>query len=119
MSIADTGTKLLAEFGEAVTLNYETGEVRNPATGEVTTPASENVVPGFGYPGNFQNAEVDGTVIKRSDTRLILNKVSVRAQEPGGLAGPSARQDVPGHGCAADHQVGRRRDLYLPVEGIA
>ena len=81
MSIADTGAKLLAEFGEAVTLNYETGEVRNPATGEVTTPASENVVPGFGYPGNFQNAEVDGTVIKRSDTRLILNKVSVRPEQ--------------------------------------
>ena len=39
------------------------------------SPASENVVPGFGYPSRFQNAEVDGTVIKRSDTRLILNKV--------------------------------------------
>ena len=75
MSIVDLGTKLLAEFGEAVSLTYETDEVRNPATGEVTTPASENVVPGFGYPSRFQNAEVDGTVIKRSDTRLILNKV--------------------------------------------
>jgi len=75
MSIVDLGTKLLAEFGEAVSLTYETDEVRNPATGEVTTPASENVVSGFGYPSRFQNAEVDGTVIKRSDTRLILNKV--------------------------------------------
>ena len=75
MSIVDLGTKLLAEFGEAVSLTYETDEVRNPATGEITTPASENVVPGFGYPSRFQNAEVDGTVIKRSDTRLILNKV--------------------------------------------
>ena len=75
MSIANTGTKLLAEFGEAVSLTYETDEVRNPATGEVTTPASENVVSGFGYPSRFQNAEVDGTAIKRSDTRLILNKV--------------------------------------------
>ena len=76
MSIVDTATTLLAKFGEAVSLTYETDEVRNPATGEVTTPASENVVPGFGYPSRFQNAEVDGTVIKRSDTRLILNKVS-------------------------------------------
>ena len=75
MSIADTGTKLLAEFGEAVSLTYETDEVRNPATGEITTPASENVVPGFGYPSRFQNAEIDGTVVQRSDTRLILNKV--------------------------------------------
>ena len=75
MSIVDLGTKLLAEFGEAVSLTYETDEVRNPATGEVTTPASENVVSGFGYPSRFQNAEVDGTAIKRSDTRLILNKV--------------------------------------------
>ena len=81
MSIADTGTKLLAEFGEAVSLTYETDEVRNPATGEVTTPASENVVPGFGYPSRFQNAEVDGTVIKRSDTRLVLNKVSRRPEQ--------------------------------------
>ena len=75
MSIADTGTKLLAEFGEAVSLTYETDEVRNPATGEIITPASENVVPGFGYPSRFQNAEIDGTVVQRSDTRLILNKV--------------------------------------------
>ena len=81
MSIADTGTKLLAEFGEAVSLTYETDEVRNPATGEITTPASENVVPGFGYPSRFQNAEVDGTVIKRSDTRLVLNKVSHRPEQ--------------------------------------
>ena len=75
MSIADTGAKLLAEFGEAVSLTYETDEVRNPATGEIITPATESVVSGFGYPSRFQNAEVDGTVIKRSDTRLILNKV--------------------------------------------
>ena len=75
MSIADTATKLLAEFGEAVSLTYETDEVRNPATGEIITPASENVVPGFGYPSRFQNAEIDGTVVQRSDTRLILNKV--------------------------------------------
>ena len=75
MAIADTATTLLAKFGEAVSLTYETNEVRNPATGEITTPATENVVPGFGYPSRFQNAEVDGTVIKRSDTRLILNKV--------------------------------------------
>ena len=75
MSIVDTATTLLAKFGEAVSLTYETDEVRNPATGEVTTPASESVVSGFGYPSRYQNAEVDGTVIKRSDTRLILNKV--------------------------------------------
>jgi hypothetical protein len=81
MSIADTGTKLLAEFGEAVSLTYETDEVRNPATGEITTPASENAVPGFGYPSRFQNAEVDGNVIKRSDTRLVLNKVSRRPEQ--------------------------------------
>jgi hypothetical protein len=83
MSIADTGTKLLAEFGEAVSLTYETDEVRNPATGEVTTPATESVVSGFGYPSRFQNAEVDGTVIKRSDTRLILNKVDEAPSKDG------------------------------------
>ena len=81
MSIADTATTLLAKFGEAVSLTYETDEVRNPATGEVTTPASENVVPGFGYPSRFQNAEIDGTVIKRSDTRLILNKVDEEPEQ--------------------------------------
>jgi len=76
MSIADTATTLLAKFGVAVALTYETDEVRNPATGQITTPATENEVPGVGYPSRYQNAEVDGTVVKRSDTRLILNKVS-------------------------------------------
>ena len=76
MSIADTATSLLTKLGEAVALTYETDEVRNPATGQITTPATENEVPGVGYPSRFTNAEVDGTVVKRSDTRLILNKVS-------------------------------------------
>ena len=81
MSIADTATKLLAQEGQAVTFTYETNEVRNPATGEVTTPATENVLYGFGYPGNFKNGEVDGTVIKRSDIRLALNKISLRPEQ--------------------------------------
>ena len=75
MSITDTATTLLTKFGEAVTLTYETNEVRNPATGEITTPATQNQVSGVGYPSRYQNAEVDGTVVRRSDTRLILNKV--------------------------------------------
>jgi hypothetical protein len=79
MSITNTATSLLSKFGEVVTLVYETDEVRNPATGEITTPATENEVPGVGYPSRFTNAEVDGTVVRRSDTRLILNKVT---QEP-------------------------------------
>ena len=81
MSIADTATSLLTKFGEAVALTYETDEVRSPATGEITTPATENEVSGFGYPSRYQNAEVDGTVIKRSDTRLVLNKVSRRPEQ--------------------------------------
>ena len=81
MSIADTATTLLAKFGEAVALTYETDEVRNPATGQITTPATENEVPGVGYPSRYQNAEVDGTVVKRSDTRLVLNKVSRRPEQ--------------------------------------
>jgi len=81
MSIADTATSLLTKLGEAVALTYETDEVRSPATGEITTPATENEVSGFGYPSRYQNAEVDGTVIKRSDTRLVLNKVSRRPEQ--------------------------------------
>lgn len=81
MGIADTATTLLTKFGEAVTLTYETNEVRDPATGEVTTPATEVEVSGFGYPSRFQNAEIDGTTVERSDTRLVLNKVSVRPEQ--------------------------------------
>jgi hypothetical protein len=81
MSIADTATTLLTKFGEAVTLTYETNEVRNPATGEITTPATENEASGFGYPSRYQNAEVDGTVVQRSDTRLILNKVTQKPEQ--------------------------------------
>ena len=81
MSITDTATTLLTKFGEAVTLTYETNEVRNPATGEITTPATENEASGFGYPSRYQNAEVDGTVVQRSDTRLILNKVTQKPEQ--------------------------------------
>lgn len=85
MSLSDTATALLARNGEAVVISYTNAEVRNPATGEITTPGTTVTLNGYGYPSRYRAHEIDGTVVKHSDTKLILSKISTRP-ESGWLA---------------------------------
>lgn len=85
MTLSATATRLLREKGEAVAISYVTAEIRNPATGEITTAGTVTTITGYGYPGRFMSNEVDGSVIKRTDIRLVLNSIGSRP-EPGWLA---------------------------------
>lgn len=80
MAIAITASRLLAKYGEEVSLSYATGGGVDPATGEVTTPATKVTVGGYGYPSRYEKSEVDGAVIRHDDVRLVLEKVAERPQ---------------------------------------
>ena len=75
-----TAAKLLLKYGQSVVLKYETGGTIDPATGVVTVPATQETVSGYGVASRYKNAEVDGTLIKSSDQRLVLEKVSSAPQ---------------------------------------
>lgn len=78
MTIVQSASTLLARLGEPVVFSYEVDEVRDPATGEIITPGSTVEVDGNGYPGRYRQMDVDGETILRSDTRLVVEKVSQR-----------------------------------------
>lgn len=85
MSLSDTAIALLARNGEPVVISYVNAEVRNPATGAITTPGAIVTLNGYGYPARYRAQEIDGTVVKHSDIRLILSLITTRPQ-PGWLA---------------------------------
>lgn len=75
MTIQATASKLLTKLGEAVTLSYQTQGDIDPATGE-GAPGTTVEVKGFGYPGQYKSADVDGTNVLSSDVRLTMENVN-------------------------------------------
>ena len=70
--VADAVTNLLQKFGSALTLTRTAGATYNPATGTMSagTPTSFTV---RGVFINYQDANVDGTVIRMGDRRLLVS----------------------------------------------
>ena len=77
MSIADTASRLLTQFGEAIKFTYTSGATSTP-TGNTGGVVVE--VDGFGYPANYRKSERSGLAIESGDIRLIAEKVSERPQ---------------------------------------
>jgi hypothetical protein len=76
MSIAETASKLLARYGEAVAMTMPPSTPAfNPVTGAAQTPSASTTVIGFGYPSAYRKGEIDGVTIKAGDIRLILEKI--------------------------------------------
>ena len=75
-NLTATAAKLLLKFGQSITLTFETGGTIDPATGIVTTPKTITSVTGNGAVSKFSRMEIDGTVVKSSDVKLILESVS-------------------------------------------
>jgi len=79
MSLADTATSLLTQFGEAVTVEYPLATpAYDPITGEAQTPSSASTASGFGYPSAYRSGDIDGDIIRANDVRLILQVLDDR-----------------------------------------
>ena len=79
VDLALTASRLLAQYGEAITFTYYTGGVLDPDTGRPSTEV-ENTISGYGYPANYHGFEINGTAIKDGDIKLICEKVRSRPQ---------------------------------------
>lgn len=80
MSLAATAKRILQKRGEAVVITRPGGVDRDPATGDVIGSLEPLNINGFGYPGQYEADDVDGTVIRSSDTRLVLERIVVRPE---------------------------------------
>lgn len=77
MSIAQTASRLLEQFGEPVSIVFPSATPAfDPVTGEAQAPGNDTTITGFGYPSAYREGEIDGEAIKAGDIRLILEKVS-------------------------------------------
>jgi len=70
-SMADTAKQLLLQFGQNLTLTRVTSSSYNTTTGGVTTTTTTHTVRGAVF--NYQNRQVDGTLIKAGDRQVYLS----------------------------------------------
>lgn len=66
-----TAKRLLSKYGQPITGSHIIVSDSDVTTGEVD-PDDNVPYTGVGYPGNYRDSMIDGTLIKRDDIRLIL-----------------------------------------------
>ena len=75
-SVAD---ELIREYGQAVTLTTTSSSVYDPATGTATSVTSTQAAQAVVFPRGAK--DVDGTLIKQGDQKLLLSMVGVTAPQ--------------------------------------
>lgn len=75
---AATASRLLAKYGEPVVVAFPGAPAFDPVTGAPTTGAAGTTYTAKGYPGRYESGEIDDTVIRADDVRLILELIAQR-----------------------------------------
>lgn len=80
--LAVTASKLLAKYGEPVTLTDGIGGAAefDPVTGDPIIPAPAVAITANGYPSRYNSKDVDGQNIQQNDVRLILEAVTPKPE---------------------------------------
>src|SRR5574343_103680 len=79
--MADTADELLTEFGQTVTLNRVMTGAYDPATGSASTSTSTQT--GRGAIFDYKTADIDNSLIKQGDKRLLLSPDGITAVTTG------------------------------------
>lgn len=77
---AAQAAKMLAKYGEAVTISFAGTAGFDPITGEPVSPVSGNSYTAKGYPGKYNSSDIDGAVIQSNDIRLVLELIAERPE---------------------------------------
>lgn len=83
-SIARLAISKIRQFGEPVTFNRETDGEYDPGTG-LAMPMTGISFSGYGVPEDFNEREIDNTIILRGDMRLNVGQLDY-APEVGDVA---------------------------------
>ena len=73
---AQTAARLLAKYGEPVTVTFTDWAEYDPITGAADGTTTQSTVSAVAYPSNYQTKEIDGSVIQAGDIRLILELIA-------------------------------------------
>ena len=71
-----TAKRLLKRFGKSITVIVLTGKPYDAAT-RTNTPVYTDSI-GYGVKTNFNNSEIDGSLILSSDIKLIIENLDLR-----------------------------------------
>jgi hypothetical protein len=71
---------MLAEFGEAVVIAFPGSPSFDPVTGAPVSGSAGAQYTAKGYPGQYGANEVDDSLIKAGDIRLILERIAQRPE---------------------------------------
>ncbi len=72
--IAETANEIIEEFGQAVTLTHVIPGAYDPTTGGVTNTTTTQT--GTGAVVNWAARQIDGTLIRATDKRLLLSPLN-------------------------------------------
>jgi hypothetical protein len=75
---AQTASRLLAKYGEAVSIIFPDYSGTDPITGAPVGDTEDTVIAAKGYPSLYQKQDIDGATIQAGDIRLILELIGTR-----------------------------------------
>lgn len=73
---AQTAARLLAKYGEPLTVTFTDWAEYDPITGADVGSSTISTVAAMGYTSAYHTKEIDGTVIQAGDIRLILELIT-------------------------------------------
>ncbi len=73
---AQTAARLLAQYGEPLTVTFTDWAEYDPITGADIGSSTTSTVNAVGYPSAYRTKEIDGVVIQAGDIRLILELIT-------------------------------------------
>ena len=73
---AQTAARLLAKYGEPLTVTFTDWAEYDPITGADVGSSTTSTIVAVGYPSAYHTKEIDGSVIQAGDLRLILELIA-------------------------------------------
>lgn len=70
--LSAAGLSMLKQFGQAISVTRDAVGAFTPATG-VVTEATDTSYTGYGYPSAYNVSQIDGTIVRQDDTKLIFS----------------------------------------------
>jgi len=73
---AQTAARLLAKYGEAVTVTFTDWAEYDPITGADVGSSTTSTVNAVGYPSKYHTKDIDGVVIQAGDIRFVMELIT-------------------------------------------
>lgn len=73
--LANVATQLLTDKGQQITITRNVVSSLDPVTG-IATPGTAVTITGYGAAFDYNKSEIDGTLIRNGDIRLIFQATS-------------------------------------------